>query len=80
MPKAWARRWFASVSTLARTTDPSRAAASSSSSGAELAAGTAPLGPEVDDDRQLRRALDDLGFEGRLVDVDDRHAANYLNR
>ena len=37
----------------------------------ELLAGPAPLGPEVDDDRHLHRALDDLGLERLLGDVQD---------
>lgn len=38
---------------------------------AELLAGLAPLGPEVDDDRDLGGPLQDLALEARLVDVDD---------
>ena len=38
-------------------------------SGPELAARAAPLGPEVDYDRQVARALDDLGDEVRFVYV-----------
>ena len=39
--------------------------------GSELAAGTAPFGPEVDDDGHLARALDDLGHEVRFVHILD---------
>ena len=39
--------------------------------GTELAAGAAPLGPEVDDDRDLARALDHAGLEIGLGDVVD---------
>ena len=38
---------------------------------AELATGAAPLGPEVDDDGQLARALDDVVHEGRFGNVLD---------
>ena len=54
MPKACASRGLASVSSLARTTSPSRLAAACSSSGPSCAARPAPLGPEVDDDRDAR--------------------------
>ncbi len=37
---------------------------------AELLARLAPLGPEVDDDGHLGGALEDVGLEARLVDVD----------
>ena len=40
----------------------------------ELAARAAPRGPEVDDDRQLARALDDVLLEGGLGGVED-HAS-----
>ncbi len=43
---------------------------------AELLAGPAPLGPEVDDHRHLGGPLDDLGLEGVLVDVDDELVAD----
>src|SRR5207247_4827218 len=41
----------------------------------KLLARPAPLGPEVDDDGGLQRALQNLGLEGRLGHIDDRHAA-----
>ena len=40
--------------------------------GRQLLARLAPVGPEVDDDRHGRRAVDDLGHEGRVGDRDDR--------
>ena len=43
---------------------------------AELAARPAPGGPEVDDHGGRARALDHLGVEGRLADVDHGHAIN----
>src|SRR5439155_10926127 len=43
----------------------------------ERAARPAPLGPEVDHDGQLVRALDDVGVEGLLGDV---HAVPYRLR
>ena len=49
MPKAWERRGLASVSTLTSSTWPPRLATAFSSTGVELAARAAPLGPEVDD-------------------------------
>lgn len=39
--------------------------------GAQLLAGLAPLGPEVDDDRDLGGTLQDVAVEAGLVDVDD---------
>lgn len=39
--------------------------------GAQLLAGLAPLGPEVDDDRDLGGTLQDVAFKTGLVDVDD---------
>ena len=41
----------------------------------ELLAGLAPLGPEVDHDGRGQRALQHLGLEGRLGDVDHRDPA-----
>jgi hypothetical protein len=41
--------------------------------GSQLPAGCAPVGPEVDHDRQLLRALDDFLLEIGLGGVDDRH-------
>ena len=42
---------------------------------AEHATGAAPLGPEVDDDRHLARALDDVLLEARLADVHGVHGS-----
>src|SRR5690606_29700654 len=39
----------------------------------ELLAGAAPLRPEVDHHRRRERALEHLGLEGGLGDVDDGH-------
>ncbi len=39
--------------------------------GGELAAGAAPLGPEVDDHRHLVRAVEHVGLEAVLCDVAD---------
>ena len=66
--------WLASVSSFASTTSPSRARGGLLEDRRQRAARTAPLGPEVDDDRRRARALDDLLLEGRLGDVDDGHA------
>ena len=73
MPNCIAVRWLASVSSLASTTSPSRGVRLALDQRAELAARAAPLGPEVDDDGQLLRALDDLLLERRVGDVDDGH-------
>ena len=43
--------------------------------GSEHVAGAAPLGPEVDDDRHLARALDDVLLEARLADVHGVHGS-----
>ena len=68
-PKPAARPWLASTSTLASSTLPSRFAVSASRAGPSCRHGPAPLGPEVDHDRDLAGALDHLLLEGRLVDV-----------
>ena len=67
IPNAAAICWLASVSSFASSTSPSRLAAAASSAGRQRAAGAAPLGPEVDDHRDLARALDDALLELRLV-------------
>ena len=69
--KAAARRWLASVSTLASATLPAALVDRLLEHRRELAARPAPLGPEVDDDRQLLRALDDVLLEGGLGGVED---------
>ena len=60
IPKAAAMPWLASVSSLASSTLPSRARDRLLEHGRQRAAGPAPLGPEVDDDGHLVRAVDDL--------------------
>ena len=66
---------LASVSTLASTTLPSRAAASCSSNGRQRPTGPTPVGPEVDDDRKVARAIDDLLLEVGLGDIDHGHGS-----
>ena len=68
---AAARRWLASVSTLASAILPLARVDGLLEHGRELAAGAAPGGPEVDDDRQLLGALDDVLLEGGLGGVED---------
>ena len=57
---------------------PSRAAVRLLEHRLEQLAGAAPLGPEVDDDRQLARALDDVLFEGRVGDVHGGHGSRLV--
>ena len=71
MPNAGDERGLASVSTLASSTLPSRSVDGLLEHRRELAARAAPLGPEVDDDGQLVRALDDVALEGRVGGVED---------
>ena len=74
MRNAAASRWFASVSTLASATSPPRAFDRGLEHRRELPARPAPRGPEVDDDRQLLGALDDVLLERGLGGVED-HAS-----
>ena len=76
MPCSADTRGLASVSTLASATLPSRLVTAFSSTGVELAARAAPLGPEVDDDGQLARALDDVALEGGVGGVEDHAIEN----
>ena len=62
---------MASVSSFASATLPSRSVDRLLEHGRELAARAAPLGPEVDDDGHLARALDDVLLEGLLGHVED---------
>ena len=69
MLKSRARFWLLSVSTLTSSTLPARCCDGLLEHRSELAAGGAPLGPEVDDHRHLLGALDDGGCECLLGDV-----------
>ncbi len=69
MPNACASIGFASTSTFASSIATLALSDLGLDRGPERAARAAPLGPEVDDHRQLARALDDLCLEIRLRDV-----------
>jgi hypothetical protein len=78
-PQARGGFWFASTSTWA--SDPPVALGDGGlQSRPELAARPAPLGPEVDHDRQLAGALHDLGDEVSFVDVCDHGAVEVSER
>ena len=74
MPKAWAIAWLASVSSLASSTRAVAGLDRRLERRGQLAARATPLGPEVDEDRNLARALDHALLEIGLCDVVDHRS------
>ena len=79
-PKLAESDWFESTSTFASSTLPAALSDRRLERRPELAARAAPLGPEVDDDRQLARALDHRGHEIGFAHVLDHDAIEVSDR